>query len=155
RLTDAATGAELRPWPRPGPTRLLALSPDGRWLAALGHDRSVTVADTEGGRETVLGSTAVEKVGLGNERALVVAADGRTVWVANAPQNGEVLALGGPAPRKWHTDSFSVWSIAVSPDGRRLASGHFQGQVHLWDAKASGTSQAEWRAHASRVTALA
>jgi WD40 repeat protein len=155
RLTDAATDAELRIWPRPGPARLLAFSPDGRWLAALRHDRTVTVADTTSERETVLGSTTVGGGGLGNERALVVAADGRTVWVANAPRNGDVLALGGPAARVWHTDEFTVWSIAVSPDGRRLASGHFQGQVRLWDAQAPGTSQARWMVHAGRVTALA
>src|SRR5262249_35827240 len=110
---------------------------------------------TASGRETVLGSTTVGKVNLGNETALVVAADGRTVWVANAPQNGEVMALGGPSPRVWHADHYTIWSIAVSPDGRRLASGHYEGQVHLWDANTPGMSQANWLAHASRVTALA
>jgi WD40 repeat protein len=159
RLIDAVTGAVPRAWPRPGPARLLAFSPDGRWLAALGHDRTMIVADTASGRETVLGSTAVGKVNLGeelgNETALVVAADGRTVWVANAPHIGEVMALGGPSSRVWDGDGFTVWSMAVSPDGRRLASGHSGGQVHLRDANTPGTSQANWLAHASRVTALA
>src|SRR5262249_47982172 len=104
RLRDAATGDELRAWPRSGPARLLAFSPDGRWLAALGHDHTVTVADTASGGETVLGSTNVGKANLSNATALVVAADGRTVWVASAPRGGDVLALGGssPSPRVWH-----------------------------------------------------
>jgi WD40 repeat protein len=155
RLRDAATGAELRSWPRSGPARLLAFSQDGRWLAALGHDGTVTVADTVSGRETVLGSTHEGNARPSNATALVVAADGRTVWVANAPRDGDVLALGGPPRRVWHADVFPVWSIAVSPDGRRLASGHFRGQVRLWDALSPGTSQADWRGHAGRVTALA
>jgi WD40 repeat protein len=155
RLRDAATGVELRAWPRSGPARLLAFSPDGQWLAALGHDGTVTVADTVSGRETVLGSTHVGNAKPSNATALVVAADGRTVWVANAPQSGGIMALGGPTPRLWPTDPFPVWSIAVSPDGRRLASGHFQSQVRLWDAQAAGTRQADWRPNSGRVTALA
>jgi WD40 repeat protein len=157
RLIDAATGAELRAWSRPGPARLLAFSPDGRWLAALGHDRIMTVADTASRSETVLGSTTAGEVNHENETALVVAVDGRTVWIANAPHGNEVMALGSPTPHVWPKvgGGATVWSIAVSPDGRRLASGDSAGRIRLWDAAAPGTSQADWLAHASPVTVLA
>ena len=155
RLIDAATGAEPRAWPalRAGPAP--GLLADGRWLAALGHDRTMTVADTASGRETVLGSTTVGKIGLGNE---------------TGPRGGrgrpDRLGRERPAERRGHGPGrphtprlahgqFTIRSIAVSPDGRRLASGHYEGQVHLWDANTPGTSQADWLAHASRVTALA
>jgi WD40 repeat protein len=159
RLIDAGAGTELRAWPRAAPVQLLAFSPDGRWLAALGHDHVVTVADTASGRETVLGTTIAGIVGAPNPsgaHALAVARDGRTVWVANAPDNGELLALGGPSPRVWlaATGRFTIRSLAVSPDERRLASGDVTGRVRLLDAAVPGTSQADWIANANEVTAL-
>jgi WD40-like Beta Propeller Repeat len=42
RLLDTSSGREMRKWPAKDPVAI-ALSPDGRWLAVLGNDSSITV----------------------------------------------------------------------------------------------------------------
>src|SRR5213594_4311364 len=58
----------------------------------------------------------------------------------------ERLTITGPANR--------TSNIAFSPDGRRLASGHFDGKVKVWDAQA-GTELLVFAAHAQPVRGVA
>lgn len=50
--------------------------------------------------------------------------------------------------------SGSVLSLAVSPDGKLLATGGADRTIHLWEVP-TGRELAQWEAHDSGVTALA
>jgi WD40 repeat protein len=50
--------------------------------------------------------------------------------------------------------SMMVFSVAFSPDGRRIVSGSFDGTVKLWDA-ATGEEVLTLRGHQSGVLAVA
>src|SRR4051812_46668451 len=47
-----------------------------------------------------------------------------------------------------------VLAVAFHPDGRRLASGGFDGLVRIWDTR-SGTTRRRLAGHRAKVTALA
>ena len=48
----------------------------------------------------------------------------------------------------------SVWSLAISPDGRTVATGHYDGSVRLWEV-ATGKERRCFVGHQDRVRALA
>jgi WD40 repeat protein len=47
-----------------------------------------------------------------------------------------------------------VWGLAISPDGKKLASGAWDGRIKLWDLS-TGKERANFPAHSDRVYALA
>ena len=60
------------------------------------------------------------------------------------------LRLGNPAPLQ---QGSPVLSVALSPDGRLLASGSSDGNIKVWDTK-TGQERRSFRAHAVRVWGL-
>jgi WD40 repeat protein len=66
------------------------------------------------------------------------------VW--NADGAGEPVVLRG------HTDT--VWAVAVSPDGRRIASGSVDKTVRVWNADGAG-EPVVLRGHANTVWGVA
>jgi WD40 repeat protein len=132
-----------------GPNPCVAVSPDGRLLAAPDRDygagdQVVKIWDALTGAELY-----TMKGHVGYVRTVAFSPDGRylasgswdstvKVWDMAAPEPAELVTLRGHAG--------FIWSLAFSPDGRRLASasgyaGH--GEVKVWDAtlwenKASG-----------------
>jgi WD40 repeat protein/serine/threonine protein kinase len=160
---DAATGKRwhtLSPPPNhAGGVSSLAFSRDGRRLASLGIDGTVSFYDpTRWGEKvpqkpfftfraheaSVEGSLAFSP----NGQRLLVPGDGNTVNVwdvtttdksPSAPQ----LTLGG------HTAQ--VLGVAFSPDGRWVASGGEDNTVRLWNADVGGKPVRIFRGHASVV----
>ena len=55
---------------------------------------------------------------------------------------------------RWKVHHGSVLSLAISPDGRLLASGSNDRSIRLWEVS-SGRELARWQSHESSVTALA
>jgi WD40 repeat protein len=133
RLLDAVKGRDLRkPFELPAPAGQVAFSADGKILAAittgsgpLGKDPTILVWDVETGN--LLGRL---------ERA--------TGRFALSP-DGKSLLTPGETPRLWEVvtgkergqvrgHSASAWAVAISPDGKLLASGSDDTTVLVWDA---------------------
>jgi WD40 repeat protein len=129
RLWDVASGNLLRSIKaHPNGVACLAFSPDGKTLASGGWigDPKVRIWDTSSGKllqELGDSKSAVCFVAFAPDgRALVSCMDKIAVWN---------LAT---AMLKWQARPTSpVDSIAISPDGRLLASGNGAGTVSLWD----------------------
>ncbi len=115
---------------------MLALSPDGRWLASAGADFSVHIWDVESGK------LAHGMAGQYTPSAVAFSPDGRRVAV-----NGGSTDLGSAlqvwdierrgqmaAPRVKH----AVAGLAFSKDGEYLAASG-DGSVELFDARSNGT----------------
>jgi WD40 repeat protein len=116
-----------------GPNASVALSPDGRLIAA--GDRLVRIWDAETGVEwrTLKGHVHyVWKVAFSPDGRYLASGSWDStikVWDLKAPESAEPVTLRGHAG--------FIRSLAFSPDGKRLASASGyagQGEVKVWDA---------------------
>jgi WD40 repeat protein len=161
RLWDLANGKELAALPPlPQPVNKVQFLPDGKTLAiATGSQQApekpgelvlwnlaANTTDTRQWTE-IQGHTA-------RVTTLAVAADARTI--ATGSTDGI---------RLWDTDRYSirtilrpddpsVHSLAFSPDGQFLASGHYKGDVILWEA-ATGRKVVTLKGHKELVFTVA
>ena len=107
----------------------MAFSPDGKTLAAAGHDGSVRVWDAKTGEVlhtlTGHGDTA---------HAVCFAPDGATL--ATAGEDGRVRlwdAATGKHQRDLDGHRGRVWGLSFAPDGRELASAGGDQTVRVWN----------------------
>ena len=106
----------------------LALSQDGRWLAAGAADPVGRVWDAYSGKEVA------HLVHESNVTALAFSPDGQSL--VSGEMNGTVRVWETQSGReRVHLDGVgAIWAVAFSPDGTRVAAAGENGGVWLWDA---------------------
>ncbi|WP_238537605.1 WD40 repeat domain-containing protein, partial [Zavarzinella formosa] len=137
--SEAATGRPVRQQSDLFASHALAVSPDGALLVC-GNYGQIQLWDGAGGKNRGL---------LGNHRGLITslsfAAGGRILISANYAESGVQL---------WDMQTLARWralekenlgkqkntpsSVAVTPDGRMLATHNKSGEVHLWETATAG-----------------
>jgi WD40 repeat protein len=113
----------------------LAISPDGKHLAGISTSKTVNTWDTKNGKRLFVlqgGSEWIQDVAFSpNARYLASClGDGGA-----KPGDGVVIrdARTGKAVSALRTPDGPVTRLAWTPDSRRLVTGGFNGEVHLWE----------------------
>ena len=111
----------------------VVFSPDGKWLATGGWDRTIKLRDAATGEErlTIFGHEGfVNDLAFSpDSRTLASTSEDRSVRLWEVPTGRSIGVLHG------HTDF--VQAVAFAPDGRELASGGLEGTMKVWGRRTS------------------
>lgn len=141
-IIDLATGKELALLPgHKHSIAALSLSRDGKLLASGSFDQTIRLWDTQTWKSV--------RIIKGHERAintLAFSPDGRQLISAGGARSYPIATPQPPRIRLWDVDTgkqigeFSghdthTASVAFSPDGQRVVSGHDNTTILIWDVK--------------------
>ena len=150
RVWRRTTGEPLRMIRYPGPCEAVAISPDGKWLAAGGGDHAVHVWEMATGSErtTLRGHRDdVYTARFSPDGARIISAGrDRTVRIWDVASGRELRALRGP--------SDSVYGLAISEDGQLLSTACRDGTIILWNTT-SWTPRYTLKGHKDSVHGVA
>ncbi len=130
-----------------GPVRTIAISPDGQTIVTGSFDESVIRWNAASGS-----AIAVLRGHEGSVNAAVILSDGKLV---TAGQDGRVLIWGAEGSRQATLEGHSapVASLALSPEGTRIASASWDRMVRIWPL--DGGAPRALEGHAGNVNAVA
>jgi RNA polymerase sigma factor (sigma-70 family) len=130
-LWDVVSRKELRKLTRPESIALMAVSPNGGLLASGGYKGGIALWDLQSGNVIHEWPTTY------HFSSLIFSPDGKSLASAEGGDDYDYdfIALrdvnGGKARR---IKAPGIWTVAFSPDGKTLISGHLGGMIRLWDA---------------------
>jgi WD40 repeat protein/serine/threonine protein kinase len=111
----------------------VAFSPDGKWLATGGWDRTIKLRDAATGEErlTIFAHEGfvLDLAFSPDSRCLASSSEDRSVRLWEIP-SGRLIAV-------FHGHTYFVQTVAFAPDGRELASGGLEGTMKVWDRRKS------------------
>jgi WD40 repeat protein len=131
------------------PIHALEFHPDGKRLLSGGQDGQLLLWDATSGRPLV-----GDAVRHGPSARLSLSPDGKHLACLHGSRKVSIWETGRGQLWRQLADTEEVTALCFSPDGRWLATGDSQGQVHVHDA-ASGDRVKTLRGHHSGITALA
>lgn len=122
--------------------KAMAFSPDGKWIASAGSDKTARIWNVEKGEVYKTFETATTIIGKDYPKPFEWKMP--VVSVAFSP-DGKTLAMAtGRAIHLWNIESganfktlngheLTVTSVAFLPDGKRIVSGSIDNTVRIWD----------------------
>lgn len=111
------------------PVYAVAFTPDGKTVVSGGEDAHVRYWNPDAdGKQT----RSIDGFG-GSVFALMFTPDGQNLLAAGADKTVRVFSDKGSSVRKLEGHADWIYSLAVSRDGKTIASGSWDGQVRLWN----------------------
>jgi len=133
RVWDLATRKQIaEPIGAGGPVAALALSPDGTTLASSAHmSGALLLSDLRGESEPV----ALDTRGSHDPTGVAFSPDGKVLAYAAGKLRFTIVLwdLEQDAPRGALQAIATTQSMTFTPDGKRLVTGHSNGDIALWD----------------------
>ncbi len=131
KLWDAATGKLVRTLTGHGYWAMnVVFSPDGALLASGSADHNLRLWDVKSGalRHTLPGHANMTKGLVFDPEGVLISADAVGDVRVHDSESGEFI-------KELETGEHTLQSIALSPEGKLLATGHFTKKLKLWDAE--------------------
>lgn len=145
----------LRSLANSGPVSALAFSPDAQEIASASLDKSVNVWSVDAGTllATIRDSEGVSSVAfMPNGKQMVYGGLNGVILINDSGADERTIRSLKPEGSYAWQFLPAVWSVAVSPDGTKIASGNADGSVKIWSV--SGPLLRNMKVHDDVVTAV-